>query len=124
VRSRGGSGDCAKGVGFPPLRASRKRSHSSLRLSTVNLCSRASYRHGGRDPLPTDLVVTPLLKTLTEETSETRSPTDPDIEINPTFGSSWPKHKKKFNTFYREPRKAVSGSAHLTHGGYIAATRV
>jgi hypothetical protein len=30
----------------------------------VNLDSRISYRHGGRDPLPTDLVVTPPIKTL------------------------------------------------------------
>jgi hypothetical protein len=35
-----------------------------LGLSLVNLGSRASYRHGGRGPLPTDLVVTPLIKVL------------------------------------------------------------
>jgi hypothetical protein len=43
----------------------------------VNLGSRASYRHGGRDPLPTDLVVTPLFKALTGKAPETRSPTEP-----------------------------------------------
>jgi hypothetical protein len=30
----------------------------------VNLSLRASYRHGGRGPLPTDLVKTPLNKAL------------------------------------------------------------
>jgi hypothetical protein len=53
-----------KGLGFPPLRASGKRSRSPLRLSTVNLNLRASYRHGGKDSLPTDSVVTPPFKTL------------------------------------------------------------
>jgi hypothetical protein len=66
-----------KRVGFPPLHASRKWSRSSLGLSTVNLGSRASYRHDGRGPLPMDLVVTPLFKALTGETSGTRSPTEP-----------------------------------------------
>jgi hypothetical protein len=37
---------------------------SLLGLSPVNLGSRASYRHDGRDPLPTDLVVTPSIKAL------------------------------------------------------------
>jgi hypothetical protein len=62
-------------VNFPPLCASGKRSRSSLELSTMNLGSCASYRHGGRDPLPTDLVVTPPFKTLTGEVSGTQSPT-------------------------------------------------
>jgi hypothetical protein len=72
-----GSGDCAKGVSFPPLRASGKRSRSSLRLSPVNLGSCASYRHSGRGPLPTDPVVTPPFKALTGEASGTRSLTEP-----------------------------------------------
>jgi hypothetical protein len=63
-------------VGFPPLRASEKRTSLSLRLSPVNLGSRASYRHDGRDPLPTDLVVMPPFKALTGEASGTRSPTE------------------------------------------------
>jgi hypothetical protein len=66
-----------KRVGFLPLRASGKRSCSSLRLSTVNLGSRASYRHDDRGPLLTDLVVTPPFKTLTGEASGTRSPIEP-----------------------------------------------
>jgi hypothetical protein len=66
-----------KGVGFPALRASGKQTRSSLRVSPVNLGSRASYKHGGRDPLPTDPVVTPPFKTLTGEASGTRSPTEP-----------------------------------------------
>jgi hypothetical protein len=66
-----------KRVGFPPLRASGKRSCSSLGLSTVNLDSRASYRHDGRGPLPMDLTVTPPFKALTGEEPETRSPTEP-----------------------------------------------
>jgi hypothetical protein len=36
----------------------------TIRLSTVNLDSRASYMHGSRGPLPTDLVVTPPIKAL------------------------------------------------------------
>jgi hypothetical protein len=48
-----------------------------LGLSPVNLGSHASYRHGGRGPLPTDLVVTPPIKALMGETSGTRSPTEP-----------------------------------------------
>jgi hypothetical protein len=72
MRSRGGSGDCAKGVDIPPLRDSGKQSRSSLLLSPVNLGSRASYRHDGRDPLPTDPVVTPPFKT-----PGTRSLTEP-----------------------------------------------
>jgi hypothetical protein len=66
-----GSGDCVKGVGFPPLHASGKRSHSSLRLSAMNLGSRASYRHDDRGPLPTDLMATLPFKTLTGEASGT-----------------------------------------------------
>jgi hypothetical protein len=46
------SDDCAKGVDFPPLRALEKRTRSSLRVKPANLGSRASYRHGGRGPLP------------------------------------------------------------------------
>jgi hypothetical protein len=66
-----------KRVGFPPLRALGKRSRSSLGLSTMNLGSRASYEHGGRGPLPTDLMVTPPFKALTGEAPGTRSPTEP-----------------------------------------------
>jgi hypothetical protein len=47
-----------------------------LGLSMVNLGLRASYRHGGRGPLPTDLVVTPPFMALTGEASGTRSPTE------------------------------------------------
>jgi hypothetical protein len=36
----------------------------TIRSSTVNLSSRAFYRHDDRHPLPADLVVTPLIKTL------------------------------------------------------------
>jgi hypothetical protein len=56
-----------------------------LGLSMMNLDSCAFYRHDGRDPLPTDLVVTPPFKTLTGEAPGTRSFTEPDIEINPTI---------------------------------------
>jgi hypothetical protein len=49
----------------------------SLRLSPVNLGSRASYRHGGRGALPTDPVVTPSFKALTGEAPGTRSLTEP-----------------------------------------------
>jgi hypothetical protein len=39
----------------------------SLRVfCTGNLGSRASYSHGGRGPPSTDLLVTPLIKTLRE----------------------------------------------------------
>jgi hypothetical protein len=81
VRSRGGSGEAVATArkewashhcvpqGNGPVRL--------LGLSTMNLGSRASYRHGGRDPLPTDLVVTPPFKALTGEASGTRSPTEP-----------------------------------------------
>jgi hypothetical protein len=65
-----------KRVDFPSLRASGKRSRSSLGLSTVNLGSRASYRHDGRGPLPTNLVLTPPFKALTGEAPGTRSPTE------------------------------------------------
>jgi hypothetical protein len=44
----------------------------------VNLGSRASYRHGGRGPLPTDPVVTPEMRRGLD------LPPNPDIEINPT----------------------------------------
>jgi hypothetical protein len=37
---------------------------SLLGFSTVNLGSRASYKHGSRDLLPTDLVMTHPIKTL------------------------------------------------------------
>jgi hypothetical protein len=36
----------------------------SVRSSTVNLGLLASYKHDGRGPLPTDQVVTPLIKVL------------------------------------------------------------
>jgi hypothetical protein len=54
-----------------------KQSRSSLRLSSMNLGSRASYRHDGRGSLPTDPVVTPPFKALTGETPRTRSLTEP-----------------------------------------------
>jgi hypothetical protein len=43
----------------------------------VNLNSCSSYRHGGRGPLPTDLVVTPPIKALTGEAPGTQSPIEP-----------------------------------------------
>jgi hypothetical protein len=65
------------GVGFSPLRASGKRLYFSLfRSSPVNLGSRASYRHGGSDPLPMDLVVTPSFKALTDLWSEIQTQFD------------------------------------------------
>jgi hypothetical protein len=79
------SGGCTKRVGFPPLRASEKRSHSSLGLSQVNLGSRGSYKHGGRGPQSTDLVVTPSFKALTGEAPGLSLPPNSGIEINPTF---------------------------------------
>jgi hypothetical protein len=45
-------------------------------LSPVNLGSCASYRHGGRGPLPTDLVVTPPFKALTDLWRETQTQFD------------------------------------------------
>jgi hypothetical protein len=51
----------------------------------MNFGSRASYRHGGRGPLSTDLVVTPPFKALTREAPGLDLPLNPDIEINPTF---------------------------------------
>jgi hypothetical protein len=50
---------------------------SLLVFSSVNLGSRAFYRHGDRGPLPTDLVVTPPIKALRGEAPGTRSPTEP-----------------------------------------------
>jgi hypothetical protein len=77
VRSRGGSGEVVAaigGVGFPPLRASGKWSRSSLLgQAPMNLGSRASYRHGGRSPLPTNLVATPPFKAPTDLWRETRT---------------------------------------------------
>jgi hypothetical protein len=64
-------------VGFPPLRTSGKWSRSSLRLNTLNLNSRASYRHGGRGSLPTDSVVTASFKALMGEAPVTQSVTEP-----------------------------------------------
>jgi hypothetical protein len=55
-----------------------------LGLSPVNLDSRISYRHGGRDPLPTDLVVTPPIKTLEGFDRDLVSNQKISIEINPT----------------------------------------
>jgi hypothetical protein len=43
----------------------------------MNLDSRASYRHGGRGPLPTDPVIKPPFKTLTGEAPGTRCLTEP-----------------------------------------------
>jgi hypothetical protein len=74
VRSRGDSGEAVAavgGVGFPLLCASGKQSRSSLRLSPMNLGSRAFYRHGDMGLLPTDLVVTLPFKTLTDLWRET-----------------------------------------------------
>jgi hypothetical protein len=42
----------------------------------TNLGSRASYRHGGRSPLPTNYRKMPLIKALTGETPGTQSPTE------------------------------------------------
>jgi hypothetical protein len=50
---------------------------SLLGLIPVNLGSRASYRHDGRGPLPTNPVVTPPFKALTGEAPGTRSPIEP-----------------------------------------------
>jgi hypothetical protein len=43
----------------------------------MNFGSRASYRYGGRGPLPTDPVVTPMFKALTGDVPETRSLIEP-----------------------------------------------
>jgi hypothetical protein len=57
---------------FPPLWAFGKLDPLTLRVfaRSTNLGSRASYRHGGRDPLPTKRRETPI-KTLTGEASGT-----------------------------------------------------
>jgi hypothetical protein len=50
----------------------------------VNLSSRASYRHGGRGPLTTDLVKTPLIKALIGDVIGLGLKPTLGIEINPT----------------------------------------
>jgi hypothetical protein len=49
---------------FSPLRAFGRSDPLTLRSDTANLDSRASYRHGGRGPLTTDLMKTPPIKAL------------------------------------------------------------
>jgi hypothetical protein len=56
-----------EGSGLPTAACLRETDRSSLRVKPVNLGSRASYRHGGRGPLPMDPVVTPPFKALTGE---------------------------------------------------------
>jgi hypothetical protein len=51
----------------------------------MNLGSRASYRHSGRSPLPTDLVVTSPIKALRGVDGDLVSKRKLGIEINPTF---------------------------------------
>jgi hypothetical protein len=70
------------------LRVSGKRTRSSLRVFLANLGSRASYRLGGRGPLPMDPVVTPPFNALTGEAPGLGLPPNPDIEINPTASSA------------------------------------
>jgi hypothetical protein len=64
-------------VDFPPLCASGNRIRESVRVLAhpIILGLRASYRHGGRGPLPTKRREMSLIKTLTGETSGTRSST-------------------------------------------------
>jgi hypothetical protein len=68
ARSRGGDGKTVVTVRkewtFHRCVPQRIRPVSLLVLSPVNLGSRASYSHGGRSPLLTDIVVTPSIKTL------------------------------------------------------------
>jgi hypothetical protein len=72
-------------MGFPPLRDSGNRIREFLRLSPMNLGSRASYRHSGRSPLPTDLVLTSPIKALRGVDGDLVSKRKLGIEINPTF---------------------------------------
>jgi hypothetical protein len=62
-----------------PLRAFGKSDPLTLRVlaQQTDLSSRASYRHGGRGPLPTKRRETSTIKALTGEASGTRSPTEP-----------------------------------------------
>jgi hypothetical protein len=81
VRGRGGGG---KAVAARKEWASHHCVPQGIRPESVrvlaqstNLSSRASYRHGGRGPLPTKCREMPPIKTLMGETSGTRSPTEP-----------------------------------------------
>jgi hypothetical protein len=47
-----------------------------FRSSPVNLSLRASYRHDSRGPLPTDLMITPLFKAITDLWREIRTRSD------------------------------------------------
>lgn len=73
---------------FPPLCASGNRIRESVRVLAhpINLGLRASYRHGGRDPLTTDLMKTPLIKALIGDMMGSNLVSKPtlDIEINLT----------------------------------------
>jgi hypothetical protein len=60
-----------------------------VRSSQANLGLRASYRHGGRDPLPTDVVVTPLILTLREGCRGLGLKPTLGIEINSRIESWW-----------------------------------
>jgi hypothetical protein len=76
VRSKGGSGEAVAGSEEWASHRCVPRGNSPVllfRSSPVNLGSRASYRHGVRDPLPMDLVVTPLFKALTDLWRETQT---------------------------------------------------
>jgi hypothetical protein len=83
-RSGGGSGEA---VGLPTDVCSFGRSNPlTLRSSMANLGSQASYRHGGRDPLTTDLMKTPPIKALIGDMMGSNLVSKPtlDIEINLT----------------------------------------
>jgi hypothetical protein len=104
-----------------------KRSHSSLRLSSVNLDSRVSYRHGGRGPLPTDPVITPPFKALTGEAPRTRSLTEPlvlrstqqtHLMGTPPLSLLWPPRSRPWMDGWR--RKEMSPAKAHGRGGATA----
>jgi hypothetical protein len=68
----------SEAVGLPTAACLQEIGHVSLLgLSPTNLGSQASYRYGGRGPLPTKCMKMLSIKALTREASGTRSPTEP-----------------------------------------------
>jgi hypothetical protein len=140
VRSRGGSGEAVAavgGVGFPPLRASGKRSRSSLLVKPGDprfACF--FYRHGGRGPLPTDLVVTPPFKALTDLWRETRARFDrsglrsiqhsdlggslaTQVEIGEGLSPREKRYEKLEILWRVRGRRVADGGGHCAHRGAL-----
>jgi hypothetical protein len=86
AQHRGRRVAAARQWGFLTIRAFRNRSHF-LFGQPVNLGSWAFYRHGGRGPLSTDLVVMPPIKALSGRWWGFGLQPIPVVEINLTFSS-------------------------------------